>query len=451
MDYWLLAFKKESRMMFGKKTLAVAALLGLSLTARGDDWPQWLGPERDAVWRETGILERFPPGGPVVRWRAKVAAGYAGPAVSEGKVIVTDRVVTAASKPKEQAAKGHGVPGTERVLCFDEKDGKLLWKHEYDCPYSISYDLGPRTTPIIHQHKVYTLGAEGDLLCLDADDGKVIWQKDFKKEYKARAPLWGFSSHPLIDGQKLICLVGGSGSTVVAFDKDTGHEIWRALDAKMIGYCPPVIFQAGGARQLIIWDADSINGLDPETGKVYWTEPIESYMGMSIATPRRLGDMLYITGAQGRSLMLDLDETQPKAKVVWKGDKKKGLNSVFSTPFFEDGYVYGCTGEGELACIKAATGETVWETLAPNNNKKLRTGDLFLIKNGDRFFLATEKGDLIIAKLSPKGYEEISRTHLLEPTATAWGREIVWSHPAFADRCVFARNDKELICVSLAK
>ena len=100
--------------------------------------------------------------------------------------------------------------------------------------------------------------------------------------------------------------------------------------------------------------------------------------------------------------------------------------------------------------FEAATGKRLWETMAPNGGKKRQSGDVFIIKNGDRFFLPTEKGDLIIAKLSPKGYEEISRTHLLDPTSTAWGRDIVWSHPAFANHSVYARNDKEIICVSLA-
>jgi hypothetical protein len=138
--------------------------------------------------------------------------------------------------------------------------------------------------------------------------------------------------------------------------------------------------------------------------------------------------------------------------VIWRGDKKTGFSSVFCTPFVEGGYIYGSRGDpdGELCCVKADTGERVWETLEHLGGKKARSADVFIIKNGDRFFLATEKGDLIIAKLSPKGYQEISRAHLLEPTAAAWGRNVVWSHPAFANRCVFARNDKEILCASMA-
>ena len=148
-------------------------------------------------------------------------------------------------------------------------------------------------------------------------------------------------------------------------------------------------------------------------------------------------------------MMLRLETERPGASVAWKGGGKISFDSVFATPFVEDGYVYGTSSDGELCCIEAATGKRLWATSAPNG-KKVRSSDIFIIKNGDRFFLATENGDLIIARLGPRDYEEISRAHLLEPTTEAFGRKVVWSHPAFANRCAFMRNDKEIICVSLA-
>ncbi len=158
-----------------RRTAPLLALLILAASAHGDDWPQWLGPQRDAIWRESGVLEKFPAGGPKVRWRAPVKAGYAGPAVAEGRVYLTDRVLAPGTEtPKESFVRPKGIPGTERVLCFDEKDGKLLWTHEYDCPYTVSYPLGPRCTPLVAGGKVYTLGTEGHLFCLDAATGKVL-------------------------------------------------------------------------------------------------------------------------------------------------------------------------------------------------------------------------------------------------------------------------------------
>jgi outer membrane protein assembly factor BamB len=431
--------------------VVAALLVVLPRGAWADDWPQWLGPQRDGVWRETGILDKFPSEGPKVRWRTPIAAGYSGAAVADGKVFIIDRVLSEGAKNPANAFQRGQIPGQERVHCLNAEDGKILWTHKYDCTYTISYPLGPRTTPAVADHKVYTLGAEGDLYCLETDTGKEVWHRDFKKDYGAKPPMWGFAAHPLIDGQKLICIVGGQDGVAVAFDKDTGKEIWKALSAKEQGYCPPMIYEAGGKRQLIIWHAESINGLDPETGKVYWTQPVAAYAGMAISTPRKVGDSLFITAAMGTALMFHLDTDQPGVRVVWKGDKTKGLFSVFSTPFFEEGYVYGNTTAGVLCCVKADTGERVWETMAPNDGKKANSGDVFLVKNGDRFFLVNEKGDLIIAKLSPKGYEEISRAHLLDPTSDAWGRKVLWSHPAFANGSAYMRNDKEIICVSLAK
>jgi outer membrane protein assembly factor BamB len=431
------------------RSLVVLALALAATPVRADDWPQWLGPQRDSVWRETGLLDKFPKDGPKVLWRAPVGTGYAGPAVAEGRVYVMD-YVTKGDTRGNPIGRGK-LEGKERVLCFNAADGKLLWKHEYDCPYNISYPAGPRCTPTVADGKVYTLGAMGDLCCLDAASGKPIWSLDLKKEYKTTAPMWGFAGHPLVDGKKLICLVGGKGSVAVAFDKDTGKELWRSLSASEPGYGPPTMIEAGGKRQLLIWHAESINGLDPETGKPYWSIELKPSYGMSIMAPRKDGDYLFACGIQGAAALLKLAKDKPAAEVVWRGEKDTAMYCVNSTPFIEDGTLYGVDGRGELRGVKLATGERLWETFAATTNGRFaNSATAFLIKNGDRFFLPNEKGELIIAKLSPKGYEEVSRCKLIEPTGTAWGRDIVWSHPAFANRCVYARNDKEVVCVSLA-
>jgi outer membrane protein assembly factor BamB len=173
-------------------------------------------------------------------------------------------------------------------------------------------------------------------------------------------------------------------------------------------------------------------------------------MAMAIAMPRKLDDYLFFTSTFGNSLMLRLDSASPSASVAWKGNQKNSIDSVFATPFLEDGHVYGTSSNGDLCCVEAATGKRVWSTFQPNGGKLIRSADLFLVKQGDRFFIANEMGDLIIAKLSPKGYQEISRAHLREPTSNAFGRNVVWSHPAFANRCVYLRDDKQILCFSLA-
>lgn len=440
----------------GRAAAALAALLAARPSAPADDWPQWLGPNRDGVWRESGILEAFPDAGLTYRWRVPLGGGFAGPAVAGGRVYVTDRqVATGTSLPKDPFARDT-IPGSERVLCLEEATGKVLWRHEYACAYTVSYASGPRATPVVSDGKVYALGTEGNLHCLETRDGSVIWSRDFRKDFGIATPLWGFSGHPLVDGNRLICLAGGEGSVVVAFDKQTGKELWRALSAKEPGYAPPMIHEFGGRRQLIVWHPEAVSGLDPESGKVFWTHPIVPAVrsGMSIPSPLRMGDRLFLTSFYNGSLMLRLDGDQPT--VVWRSAKVSerdtdGLHSVMATPLIENGHLYSPCSYGQFRCLNAETGERLWETFAPTSGKSARWGHAFVVKNGDRAFLFSETGDLIIARLTPEKYAEISRTHLLDATNPDPGRLVVWSHPAFANRAVYARNDREIVCASLAR
>jgi outer membrane protein assembly factor BamB len=430
----------------------VPAFLVLLAPTLADDWPQWLGSNRDSVWRETGIVDRFPEEGLTVKWRAPLALGYSGPAVAGGKVYVMD-YVRRSGEIKNNPGGRDRLEGTERVVCLDAGTGKVVWKHEYERAYNFSYAGGPRCTPTVDEGKVFALGAEGNLWCLDAEDGRVIWGREFAKDYGAETPFWGVAAHPLVDGDTVYCVVGGQGSVAVAFDKSTGREIWRALSAPEPGYCPPTMIEHGGPRQLLIWHSEAINSLDPRTGRLYWTVPLKPSYAMSIATPRQLGRYLLVTGFGDAGVLLELGEAKPSAEVVWRGRPKTALYCANSTPFLEDGMIYGCDiSTGALMGVRLETAERLWQTLEPTTGteRRGRYGTAFLVKHQDRFFLFNERGDLILAKLSPTGYEEISRFHVLEPTNQTFGRPVVWSHPAFAEKSVFARNDKELVCVSLA-
>jgi outer membrane protein assembly factor BamB len=431
---------------------SLLAFVVLPSTGRPDDWPQWLGPRRDSVWRETGILDKFPEGGPKVKWRVPTEIGYSGPAVADGRVFVLDYVI-ADGKVTNHFGNRDKLTGKERVRCFSAADGTPIWEHSYDCPYAMSYP-GPRCTPTVADGRVYTLGAEGDLYCLDAAKGTPLWSKSFKKDYKVATPLWGFCGHPLVDGKKLICLVGGEGSIAVAFDKDSGKELWKALSAKEPGYCPPSLIESGGKRQLLIFHPEALNSLDPETGTVYWSVPLAPKYGMSITEPRLLGDKLYASGIGDAAALVQLSANKPAAEVIWRGTAKTAVYTAVCTPFLEDGMIYGADCQtGQLRGVKLADASRVWETWAPTSggDKRVVHGNAFIVKQADRFFLMSETGHLIIARLSPKGYDELSRAKILEPTTTTFGRQVVWSHPAFAGRCIFARNDKELVCVSLEK
>lgn len=437
------------------QSLAAVVIIIAASFARADDWPQWFGPRRDGVWRETGIVEKFPEAGARIRWRVPIAAGYSGPAVAGGFVYVTDRKVDQGKARPANPFDRAKIAGTERVLCLRESDGTVAWQDEYPCSYSMSYSAGPRATPTVSDGKVYTLGGEGDLRCYTADTGKLVWKTRLGTEDGDDTPLWGFSASPLVDGDKLIC-VGTKSAVAIAFNKNTGKVIWKSLTAKEPGYCPPVIFEIGGKRQLIIWHPQALVSLDPETGETYWSEPHEVKMGLTIPTPRLLGDMLFVASAYEGSLMMKMNSEKPGATRLWlrtgKSERNtEALHSLMATPFLRDGYIYGTCINGEVRCLKAENGDRVWESLAATTGgEPARWSNAFIIPQGDRFFLANEHGDLIIARLTPKGYEEISRAHVLEPANTDPGRPVVWSHPAFANRNAYMRNDKEIVCVSLA-
>jgi outer membrane protein assembly factor BamB len=424
--------------------------LAVSLTtiaALADDWAQWGGPQRDLIWRETGIVDELPKNkaGAIPRmWTAKIGDGYAGPAVANGHVFVTDKL-TAQNGRKQ----------TERVLCFDAATGDEIWKHEYDAIYKVSYPAGPRSTPVIDEGRVFTVGAMGHLFCLEEKTGKVIWQKNFVTEFATRLPSWGMVASPLVDGEQLITLVGGSdGALVVSFDKATGEELWRSLKDNAVGYAPPVIFEFGGERQLIVWHPTAVSSLNPKDGSVIWEVPNRVRSGLSIATPRKSGNRLFVASFYNGPRMIEVAEDGLSAKLAWSGksDSEKttdGVHPIMCIPYFDGKNIYSICSYGELRCLNADNGERLWSTQKPTGEG--RWWNAFLIRHEDRFFIHNEQGELIIANLTPEGYEEISRAQLIKPTRPVSRRMTIWSHPAFAMKSVFARNDGELIRVSLEK
>ncbi|MFM8436073.1 MAG: PQQ-binding-like beta-propeller repeat protein [Planctomycetia bacterium] len=429
--------------------LVVFLLVSFPLAVRADDWPQWMGPTRDNVWREEGVLDAFPADGPRVLWRVPIAGGYAGPAVAGGRVFVTDYVTDADVKIANFERKTS--TGTERVLCLDEATGKVLWKHEYPVTYTIAYPAGPRCTPTVDGDRVYTLGAEGDLLCFETATGKILWSRDLKKDYATKAALWGWASHPLVDGERLVCIAGTDAAHAVALDTQTGREIWRAGKAPEQGYVPPSILEAAGVRQLVLVKPDGVYAVEPATGKLLWETAYGADNGSIIMTPVRVGDYLYIGGYQNKNLLLKLKADVPGVEVVWRNKPKQGISAVNVQPFVADGLVYGFHENGELRAMRLPDGDFAWRGGGPLGGRPQGSGTAFINRHRDRFFLFTETGDLVIAKLTPAGYEELGRAHLIEPTNVAFGRPVVWCPPAYANRSIVVRNDTEIIRVSLAK
>lgn len=422
--------------------LVLAVVLGVGQLV-ADDWPQWRGPNRDGVWHETGVVESFASSQLEPTWSVEIGSGYTGPTVADGRVYVMDRQRT----PKQ----------TERVLCFHAATGEPAWTHEYACPYKgVSYEAGPRASVTIDDGRAYSLGTMGHFFALDAATGHVLWQHDLNEEYAIRMPIWGIAASPLIEGDLVIVQIGGEdGACIVAFDKASGEEKWRALDDEA-SYSAPIIIEQAGERVVACWTGDSVAGLAPASGEIYWRHPFPpKNMVIAITTPVVEDGRLFVSSFYDGSLMLKLAADRLAVEPVWRrmGPDERNtdsLHSIISTPYLEGDYVYGVDSYGELRCLDAETGDRIWEDLTAT--PKSRWSTIHMVRNGDKMWMFNERGQLLIGRLSPDGFKEISRADLIAPTEDQLRQRggVCWSHPAFANRHVFARNDRVLVCADLS-
>lgn len=459
-------------MKFLSTTVLVALLMVTSMYAQeaksDSDWPQFMGPRLDGTWVHPNTIDSFGSDGPKYRWRVKIGPGYSGPAIAGGRVYITDRVKDEGNgKTVENGIRRAGeIPGSERVLCLDEKTGDKIWEFAYPCSYKIAYPTGPRSTPTVDGEFVYTLGAMGDLICFDAVSGRVLWHKRLTEDYSTKAPPWGYSSHPLIDGDKLIVAVGGEGSGVVAFDKHTGEELWKAVTTFDIAYAPLVIYEKDGEKQLIFWHAEAIESLDPDTGRIFWTVKFPEERNQSqtsISMPRIVGNQLLITEYYKGAILLELSSNPAGVKELWRSYKtdprsRSALNALMTSPVVKKGHAYSIAndarGNGIFRCIELETGEPKWTRRDWMTPKPLVFASAFIVENGDKFFMFNDIGELMIVRLSSdeaKGFDELDRAKILEPTGIARGRNVVWCQPACANGHLIVRNDKEIVSIDLRK
>jgi len=314
---------------------------------------------------------------------------------------------------------------------------------------------GPRAAVTIDNNRAYSLGTMGHLFCFDATKGEVLWSRDLDSQYKITMPLWGIAASPLIEGELLIVQVGGRNACLVAFDKVTGVEVWRSLDDSA-GYSAPIVIEQAGKRVLVCWTGERIVGLNPSTGGLYWDLPFPpAKMVHNIATPVFYDNYLFFSGFFDGSILLKINPDKIAVEKLWhrRGPSEKDTDSLhccISTPILEGNFIYGVDGYGQLRCLDLKTGDRIWENLTavPEN----RWATIHMVRNGGQVWMFNERGELIISRLSPKGFHEISRTKLIEPTKGQLNQRggVCWTHPAFANKCVYIRNDEELICADLS-
>jgi outer membrane protein assembly factor BamB len=397
----------------------------LPLLCLAADWPQWRGPSRDNHWPSKAFPATLPTK-PVTLWKNPIGGGYGGIAVSDGRLYVMDR-----QKAPEEV---------ERILCLDATTGKELWSHRYAVAYKkLDYGNGPRSTPTVKNGKVWTFGAMGHLFCLDAKTGKVIWSKDCVNEFKAILPIWGHACSPLLDEKQLIVQIGGRpDACIVSFDPETGKELWRSCSDKP-GYASPTLFTIGKEKQLIYFLPTRIVGLNPSNGKELWSEPFEGIeYGVSLSDMVMVDGVLLASNYWSGSKAIKLNDEGKKPSVVWEG---KELSLLMSTPLVRGKHIYALDRFKGLKCIEASSGKVLWENEHVTPRDRNPHASLAWVDDY-RALIFNTPGELLLVKLSPTKLETISKIKVSGKT---------WAHPAFAQGCVFARNDEEIVCVRLVE
>lgn len=386
---------------------AIAAMMVTAQAAMAGDWPNWRGPDHNGISKETDWNPAAVSAAKIA-WKAEVGAGYSAVSVANGKVYTM----------------GNFNKDTDAVSCLNAADGKQVWRHEYKEPLAPKYYSGGcSATPTVQDGKVYTVSKSGKVFCLNADTGKVIWQK----EYKAKSPTWGFASSGLIQGKAVIFNAGTSG---VAYDKDSGAEIWNSGN-EPCGYATPVPFTHKGKACIAIFAKDSLMSVNPVDGKVIWTYPWQTEHDCNIADPVISDGQVYITSGYGRGAsVIDFSGAEPKK--VWEN---KNMRTHMSGPVLIKGYVYGFD-DNRLACLDWKTGDSKWTEKSPQKGA--------LMAAGDKLIVMGESGRLAIAEANPSAYKEIAAAEVLD------GR--CWTMPVLSGGRIYARNaDGRLVCVDVRK
>jgi outer membrane protein assembly factor BamB len=420
----------------------------LSTRKTGRDWPGFLGPTGDSVSTEKGIITPWPKAGPRVVWHKKLGTGYPMPSISRGRMFLFDRI-------RDRA----------RLQACNSDTGEFLWSFEYPTEYEdyYGYNNGPRCSPVVDGNRVYIYGAEGSLHCVRAEDGKLIWKIDTKREFGVVQNFFGVASAPVIEGDLLLVMVGGSppgsrglpfneltgnGTGLVAFDKYTGKVKYKATN-ELASYASPVLATIDGRRWCFLFARSGLVGLHPATGRVDFEYPwrARSIESVNASNPLVVGNKVLITECYGPGSAL-LEVKPGSCKEIWTDadrGRAKSLQCHWNTPIHVAGYVYGSSGRhaenADLRCVALTTGKVMWR------ERGLARTSLLLVEG--HFICLSEEGILLLLKVNADKYEEVSRVELKSDKDEPLLEYPCWAAPILSHGLLYVRGKDRLVCLEL--
>jgi outer membrane protein assembly factor BamB len=395
------------------------AVAGVTVAA---DWPQFLGPDRNGVYRGPALAESWPAKGPTVAWRKTVGQGFAAPVVVQNRLILFHR----------QGAQ-------EIVDALDASTGASVWRYQYATTYrdDFGFDEGPRAVPVVADGIVYTFGAEGQLHAVNLATGQRVWSEDTMKRFNVPKGFFGAAGSPLVEGGRVIANVGGPKAGIVAFDAKTGQVQWTAT-TDQASYSSGIAATFPSGRRAIFLTRNALVGLDPATGTIAFRRNWQARANASVnvATPVVVGDLIFVSAEYGPGAGVMRVEGS-KLVDVWNSDEV--LSNHYATSVYHQGYLYGYHGRQEFGpsfrAVELKTGSVKW------SQDQFRAGSVLLAS--DRLVIVREGGELVLAPASPQGFKPIARAQILSG--------VLRPYPAIADGFLYVRNENTLVCLDLRK
>jgi outer membrane protein assembly factor BamB len=403
------------RLLLPATVLLLAPLAALAL-----DWPQWRGPQRDGVSRETGLLREWPEGGPKLAWKAKdIGNGYSTPSIARGRIYVMSN--------RDDA---------EFCLALDEKDGKQLWSVPVG---KVGKNFGPqypgaRSTPTVVGDVLYALGSDGDLVCLETAKGKEVWRKSLRADFGGRPGKWAYAESPLVDGDVLVCAPGGARATIVALNRKDGSLAWKSAvpGGDAAAYASAVIAEVGGARQYVEFLGKGLVGVDARTGKFLWRfDQTAQGSPANIPTPVVHGSYVFSSTGRGAGGLIKLVPGQDgvTAETVWIS---REMANPLGGVVLVGGHLYGTNGQA-LVCLDFKTGKASWQERS--------VGKGAVCCADGNLYVRGEQGGVALVKATPDGYKEQGRFE--QPDRSD---QPAWPYPVVANGRLYLRDQGVLLC-----